>query len=696
MTRTVFQRSTKVFLGVACCFCLLTAFIQTAMAYELHLIDDPDVENATIAGLSGDGTVIIGHRDMGILFTWSENEGVEDLNSPMQPAKHGHAVNFDGSAIVGSLGGGPNKQAVRWTKNGGTWDEDVLDTGLIQGQNYGSEATGVSDDGSVVVGTRGITLNPRAWRWTEDSDLQELGLLHETKSSYSRATAVSGDGKVIVGRGDDQFGNDCAFRWTEDRGMQQLGEFYGGWESYPNAVDEDGDTIVGSAQTIDRDTRAFRWVAKDNSLHNIDNLEIQGVDSHSSEATDVSADGSIVIGNWEGRHDEHGMLYIPFRWSEEENNMIPLEQILWENGVEITQSLASADAISADGQTIIGTAVDNENNEHIYIMREQGITSPVDLSSSLLPMRQVSLTATSIAKSNSTALMDASHGALFNTTTGLSSGDEMPGRTRVWVVGTAISDSSFAGDDLGGEGGFGVTHHFANGFSIGGGIFAGNRSMETSHGGNQDISMFGPGLFVTYAPNSAGLRLEAGGTYHSMEMTLKRGYANGTASAQSKGDTEGNAYSLYGRVGWAQPISESFSILPFAQYTWQKVDIDGYTESGGPFPARFDDQTDEVTQSRLGLELQYAYSRNVELWTWAAWSHRFESEGASMSGEFTGLYSFDYGGETIDQDWGDTGIGAKWRPYLGFETFTRLGVGIESDNYIEPDLSLTLGMSWDI
>jgi len=201
---------------------------------------------------------------------------------------------------------------------------------------------------------------------------------------------------------------------------------------------------------------------------------------------------------------------------------------------------------------------------------------------------------------------------------------------------------------------------------------------------------------VAYAPEAAGLRLEGGGTWHYIDMDLKRGYANGAGSSQSSGTTHAQAFGLYGRIGWAVPIANRFALQPFAQYNWQRVKIDGYTETGGPFPASYDTRTDTSNKVRLGLEGQYAYNESLNFWTWAAWDHRLESKGSSMSGSLTGLYAFNYGGGTIDQNWGDAGVGAKWRPYEGFETFSRLGFGIDSQDNTEPDLALTVGLGWDI
>ncbi len=91
-----------------------------------------------------------------------------------------------------------------------------------------------------------------------------------------------------------------------------------------------------------------------------------------------------------------------------------------------------------------------------------------------------------------------------------------------------------------------------------------------------------------------------------------------------------------------------------------------------------------------------AWAADTDLWTWLAWNHRWEDTASGMSGALLGLASFHFGSVAVDQDWGDTGLGLKHRPWDGFEVFSRLGAGIDSQDHAEPDLSLTLGLAWDI
>lgn len=85
--------------------------------------------------------------------------------------------------------------------------------------------------------------------------------------------------------------------------------------------------------------------------------------------------------------------------------------------------------------------------------------------------------------------------------------------TSFWTLGALMSDNHFSGEDFGGEGGMGLTRHQTNGLSFGGGMFYERRSMDTTHGGNQKLTLMGPGAFVVYAPKKTGLCMEIDAQY---------------------------------------------------------------------------------------------------------------------------------------------------------------------------------------
>ena len=80
---------------------------------------------------------------------------------------------------------------------------ELIWIGTLSGDE--SDARAVSSDGSVVVGAANDSNgNPRAFRWTAATGIQDLGTLG---GDWSEATDVSADGSVIVGWSYDANGN---------------------------------------------------------------------------------------------------------------------------------------------------------------------------------------------------------------------------------------------------------------------------------------------------------------------------------------------------------------------------------------------------------------------------------------------------------------------------------------------------------
>ena len=118
------------------------------------------------------------------------------------------------------------------------------------------------------------------------------------------ATGVSGDGSVVVGyRG---FSSDSgviykAFRWTEASGMVGLGDLPGGdFSNYAKGVSGDGSTVVGYAATPSNE--AFLWTSAGGMQRLWDVLLANGVDPAASGWTSldfaqaISADGKTIVG----------------------------------------------------------------------------------------------------------------------------------------------------------------------------------------------------------------------------------------------------------------------------------------------------------------------------------------------------------------------------------------------------------------
>jgi probable HAF family extracellular repeat protein len=221
--------------------------------------------SGAVAGLSADGSVAVGTIN-GTAFRWTATTGFVALGSlEAPPSNAGSAtdVSADGLRIVGfspSPGGTLSfDEAFLYTVTDPATGAGVLEGlgDLPGGDTYG-QATAISGDGTTVVGgsssvnssggAAGFPLSNEAFRWTRATGMQPLGDL-PGGGYYSFATGVSADGSVVVGGSTSSASgiNDLeAFRWTAATGMVALGDLPGGrYTSVATDVSADGNVVVG-------------------------------------------------------------------------------------------------------------------------------------------------------------------------------------------------------------------------------------------------------------------------------------------------------------------------------------------------------------------------------------------------------------------------------------------------------------------
>ena len=176
-------------------------------------------------------------------------------------------------------------EAFRWTAAGG-----MVGLGDLPGESA-SVATGVSADGSVVVGEavqvgsrRSAGRRPAGW-----SAWATCPAGFWSDAMVCRPTAPSSSGGAVG----DPAGNDVeAFRWTAAGGMVGLGDLPGGDQSSAAGVSADGSTVVGSSDHCRRDTRRSAGRRRRGMVGLGD---LPGGDFYSI-ANGVSADGSTSSG----------------------------------------------------------------------------------------------------------------------------------------------------------------------------------------------------------------------------------------------------------------------------------------------------------------------------------------------------------------------------------------------------------------
>jgi probable HAF family extracellular repeat protein len=304
----------------------------------------PGCTNSSAAAVSADGSVVVGASSGpsgNRAFRWT-SAGMVNLGTlPGGTYSGAGGVSDDGSVVVGSSDGAAGTRAFRWTSAG------MVDLGLPldgggDGEALNSYGNAVSGDGLVVVGMSD-PIN-QGLRWSSAGGMLSLGTLG---GSYSIAYGASFDGSVIVG--ESTVSDDNAFRWTLAGGMVSIGTLPGGTASHAFGVSADGGVIVGWSGTSGfTGARAFRWVAGPGggTMTNLGVLPWRTA----SRAFGVSGDGLAVVGiSGTIAAGDHAILWTP------QLGMVDLNTYLPALGISVSGwTLTAANAISADGRTIVG------------------------------------------------------------------------------------------------------------------------------------------------------------------------------------------------------------------------------------------------------------------------------------------------------------------------------------------------------
>jgi probable HAF family extracellular repeat protein len=237
-------------------------------------------------------------------------------------------ISADGSVVVGGSYTNGKYEAFRWTQSGG-----MVSLGRLSSDDAFSEANGASADGSVVVGSSRRSGNVyKAFRWTQSEGMVDLGGF--PSSNDNEANGVSADGSVIVGKSARPNGSEAA-RWTQTEGIIGLGTLPSPFARFSEAkeVSADGSVIVGD----DHGDQTFRWT-QSGGMVGLGRL----TGYYRSEAKGVSADGSVVVGGSSNNDRVEA-----FRWTQE-SGMVGL-------GFLDSSSIYSvANGVSADGSVIVG------------------------------------------------------------------------------------------------------------------------------------------------------------------------------------------------------------------------------------------------------------------------------------------------------------------------------------------------------
>lgn len=318
-------------------------------------------DGATIAGtVRVDATTYKAYR-----ITTSGYEALPGVSGDAYVLAYG--VSDDGTVIAGISAPTYSSRAaaVVWE---GTSMTALTHLNPVAGYSQASAANGVSGDGKVIVGSSTTSVGAtHAVRWVNKGAPEDL---NGSGFNTSMAQRASRDGSVIVGYGGNSTYTNEAFVWTQSGGMVGLGVLpadvgttYA--KSRATDVSADGNVVVGYSlgRGSGDNAEAFRWTSS-GGLTGLGFLP----GGNDSRAMAVNADGSVIVGSATKPGTYVAQEVTAFRWTSG-SGMQTVSAWLTANGVNVgTNTFTDAVGVSDDGNVIIGKGQINGTTQQ-YIAR---------------------------------------------------------------------------------------------------------------------------------------------------------------------------------------------------------------------------------------------------------------------------------------------------------------------------------------
>ncbi|WP_156385659.1 autotransporter domain-containing protein [Devosia sp. Root685] len=640
-------------------------------AGEVALPTHPDFGPVwRIPALSADGTIWAGDVDTDGKIIVYRPEGYIDMGGLGGGASHVYGMNGAGTVVVGASRGENNDyRAFRWTEAGGIQSLGLLFPGVSGARSYAHD---VSGDGTRVVGLHTQLGMSRGFVWVEGATGGEAGnpqmyrLEGLDDAGRWSAAAISDDGRYAAGYSDGNATLGLATRWDLTQigvdgtnSVLNLGALTGmdGGNSSASDISADGRVVVGMSGGSTGFNKAFRWV-EGSTGGAVDNVQMHELGAlgddpfNQSGANAVSRDGQYVVG-WSEANLPHRLA---FRWSEE-TGMESVQGWLERHGVAVGGlALADATAISDNGLVIAGIMVDDEDVERAYIARVAQEPGPgPNPGTGIMDVAEYNATlygAAGIANAGEFLTwlpMNGAHHRPLMLTPNLS------GDMCAWATGDfahygqsganlALAEAGACVDLAGGA------------VRLGGSVGTTASWQALSLGGA--ANMVGQYVLgeMDWQPDGTPLLLSVTGMLGGWQAKVDRAYSNGAATAVSNGQTNAMGGVVRVRADWLEAAAiGNTSFNPWASVAFGALYVDGYSESGGPFPARFAAQNIGHTDIRVGLTAITEFSKETKLSTTLELAHR-TGTAASAVGQVDGLFSFSLGGGTYGQTWGRLGL----------------------------------------
>lgn len=490
-------------------------------------------------------------------------------------------------------------------------------------------ASAISGDGSTVIGDAYDAAGVWRMRLSDGNRITALELPHATWSGGA-AIETSFDGDVVIGYATRvETGSFHAVSWNADGNLIQLNPLQSDEVgSIASFVTPDGSVIAGDYfSNTGSGVVPFIW-------NQVDGFTALGDPLASDDqvlVNSLSDDGLVLSGN---RYDTAGIT--SWYWTQE-TGFVDLEKLA---GYE--DDLSYVTGVDVDNGIVYGCFADGS----YFLRSDAGIINPQEWVSTL----NSSIGTTAAAFMLSSQPMEGAHHRPL-------SEYAIPGKDSfAWVTGDyGIANRSQDLRQAAGEIGYGFRVGQTGVVGLSGGFY--DQSQDFTLGGTGDST-------GRYLVVEAGFALGWGQVSFTAlagntKVDTVRGYTVGLSTDYSTGYTEGRSYAFRARFdGQTFGSVLGSTVAPFASVTFDRTELDGYTETGGAFPAVFNDRTDDRIVSRLGLVARTKLGVSDTLRTSLEVAHNSSGASAAITGTdtATGLMDFSVPGTSDRSTWARLGL----------------------------------------
>ncbi len=159
---------------------------------------------------------------------------------------------------------------------------------------------------------------------------------------------------------------------------------------------------------------------------------------------------------------------------------------------------------------------------------------------------------------------------------------------------------------------------------------------------------------------SHGIFATVGAYGHRGNFDIRRGYLNAGAQDFSTATPDSRTSGVRARLDWENAFNfKTVGFSPYTDLSYTLSRMDGYTETDGGLPARFDSRSVRSTEIRAGVNAALPIANKLYAVANLEAAHRFNNSASSINGEVIGLFTFSLPGEEFKATWAKGGFGVE-------------------------------------